>query len=133
MKCLPFAERIWHCPYIIIYYSDDGQLFGENYKEYGVIWLNGESWGEVEGFTNKITVNKTGDFPGWDKWKEDNKEGRKCHINISIMDNNVKLVTLFGGLKIENITEIEADKKIYVAISGDLCVIENINVNNILQ
>lgn len=128
MKCLPFAERIWHCPYVIIYYSDDGQLFGANYREYGVIRFNGESWGEVEGCANKITVDKTIDFPGWDQWKQDNKAGRKCNVSITLVDNCVVLKTASGGIDIENVTEIEADKKIYVALSGDQCVIENINV-----
>lgn len=128
MKCLPFAERIWHCPYVIIYYSDDGQLFGANYREYGVIRFNGESWGEVEGCANKITVDKTIDFLGWEQWKQDNKAGRKCYITINLVDNCVVLKTASGGIDIENVTEIEADKKIYVALSGDQCVIENINV-----
>jgi len=128
MKCLPFAERIWHCPCVIIYYSDDGQLFGANYREYGVIRFNGESWGEVEGCANKITVDKTIDFLGWEQWKQDNKAGRKCNVSITLVDNCVVLKTASGGIDIENVTEIEADKKIYVALSGDRCVIENINV-----
>lgn len=129
MKSLPFAERLWHCPYVIIYHSDDGQIFGANYREYGVIRFNGESWGEVEGCANKINVVKTTAFPGWDQWKQDNKTGRKCNVSIALADNCVVLKTASGGIDIENVTEIEADKKIYVALSGDQCVIENINAN----
>lgn len=106
----------------------DGQLFGANYREYGVIRFNGESLGEVEGCANKITVDKTIDFPGWDQWKQDNKAGRKCYITINLVGNCAVLKTASGGIDIEYVTEIEADKKIYVALSGDQCVIENINV-----
>lgn len=128
MKCLPFAERLWHCPYIIIYHSNDGEMYGADYREYGVIRLNGESWGEVEGLNNSISVDKTADFPGWDQWKQDNKDGRKCHISIQAKDNCVILKTVNGGISIENTTEIEPDKKLYAAISGDQCVIENIRL-----
>lgn len=133
MKSLPFAERMWHCPYIIIYHSEDAQIYGSNYREYGVIRFNGESWGEVKGLSNKITVEKTVEFPGWEQWKQDNKTGRKCHITITPKDNCVVLKTINGGVDIENVTQVESGKKLYVALSGDQCVIENINVSNILS
>ena len=40
---LPVASFIWHCPYIVIYSSDNGQVFGENYHEYALIKINGEA------------------------------------------------------------------------------------------
>lgn len=128
MKSLPFAERIWHCPYIIIYNSGNGQLYGTKYKEYGVVRFNGESWGEVEGLSNNIAVKKDETFPGWDQWKDDNKIGRKCQVTIKKIGNTVVTNTICGGIVIENTTEVESGKKLYVAISGDQCVIEDINV-----
>lgn len=41
------------------------------------------------------------------------------------------LNTVTGGISIENITEVEPDKKIYAALTGDQCVIENIRMKNV--
>lgn len=126
MKSLPFARLIWHCPFVEIFHSADGKRSGEDYKEYGVIGLNGESHGEVEYLSNHITVNKTEEFPGWDKWKQGNIDGRHCTVHLKKVGNAVVLETVNGGISIENITEIDVDETIYVSLSGDQCVIENI-------
>lgn len=127
MKSLPFARLVWHCPFVIIYHSADGKVFGPDYREYGVVRINGESWGEVKGLSNQITTEMTAEFPGWEQWKEDNKTGRICQFLLKKEDNHVTLQTSNGGIVIENLTETDPDKDIYIALSGDQCVIENIH------
>lgn len=129
MTSLPFARLIWHCPFFVIFHSDDGQVYGENYREYGVVRLNGESWSESDQCENYSITNKTADFPGWDQWKSDNIAGRQSSIMISKSDNQITLKTENGGIDIENTTIInDGNTDIYLAFTGDQCTVENIHV-----
>ena len=64
--------------------SGDKKPFGEDYREYALIRLDGENW-EAEGTAeNNLTVNMSDDFKGWDEWKEANRESgyrSECYHN----------------------------------------------------
>lgn len=67
---LPTASLVWHCSYIDIFHSSDGMIGSNDYTEYSLIRLDGENW-ESEGCSeNKLIVNKTEEFDGWDSWKK---------------------------------------------------------------
>ena len=132
MSSLPFARLIWHCPFFVIFHSDDGHVYGENYREYSVVRLNGESWSESDQCENYGTSNKTEEFPGWDQWKLDNIAGRNSKIIISKSGNQIVLKTVNGGIEIENTTIINDDNDdVYFAFSGDQCTVENIHYHRI--
>ena len=58
---LPVASLIWHCPYILLFYSDSGLVDGENYREYALIKMYGEN--EIrDDYAENTTVLK--DSPG---------------------------------------------------------------------
>lgn len=38
---LPTAWLVWHCPYIVIFTSEDGRVNGEKYKEYVLVRADG--------------------------------------------------------------------------------------------
>ncbi|MBR7040035.1 MAG: hypothetical protein IKI21_12440 [Oscillospiraceae bacterium] len=40
---LPSAELVWHCPYIVLFTSEDGRVGGPGYRELALLKLNGES------------------------------------------------------------------------------------------
>ncbi|MBO4325417.1 MAG: HD domain-containing protein, partial [Lachnospiraceae bacterium] len=44
---LPTARLIWHCPYIVLYWSENGEVKGSNAREYGLVRLDGEYWDGV--------------------------------------------------------------------------------------
>ncbi|MBO6214629.1 MAG: HD-GYP domain-containing protein, partial [Lachnospiraceae bacterium] len=50
---LPAAERVWHCPYILLYYSSDGKVSGDDYKEYVAVRINGEKEDSKEQAANE--------------------------------------------------------------------------------
>lgn len=85
---LPTARLVWHCPYFSIFSSDNGKVNGPDFREYGLLRLDGENWDSDDFGSNKITVNKTEQFTTWDDWKTINKEGFDCSItNIRIKDS----------------------------------------------
>lgn len=132
MKSLPFARLLWHCPFIVVYYSDDGQVYGPNYKEYGLVRFDGEGWSESEQSVNNSIVNKTEEFVGWDDWKQGNKDGRSSRVLVHKTNDGFIIKTSNGGIEIENTTTIyEEGDNVYIAISGDQCVIENIHIKDI--
>lgn len=131
MKSLPFARLLWHCPFIIIYHSVDGTVNGKEYAEYALIRLDGECLSESEHAVNKSNISKTEEFAGWNEWKRENIEGRHCTLSVHVKNNKFSLKTSNGGINIENETDIHENvKNIYIAITGDQSVIENINVKN---
>ena len=126
---LPTARLVWHCPYFIIFYSRNGKVNGPDFREYGLIRLDGENWASDDYATNKTIVNKTTEFINWDTWKENNKAGFDVSASFERSGNNVTLVTKNKGIEITNITKI-ADKpeKIYIALTGDQSALTNIRI-----
>ena len=55
---LPGADLVWHCPYVVIFYSDDGRVGGDNYVEYALIKMNGEGNGSNEAAMNRFSMKR---------------------------------------------------------------------------
>ena len=126
---LPSADLIWHCPYIVLFASDDGQVGGKNYTEYALIRLNGETRKTDEISQNVINVDKGADFVSWDKWKERNHKGYECQVNFRRLGGKITVTTVNAGISIENVTTImENVKDVYAAITGDQCAITDIRI-----
>lgn len=126
---LPDAHLVWHCPYIVLFYSDDMSVNGDNYREYTLIKLNGENEVNDELATNKFSMRKKEDFPGWDAWKDANKAGMECEVSVERKGKHIIITTENMGIRIENITVLKDDiDKIYVALTGDHCALTDIRV-----
>ena len=126
---LPSARLIWHCPYVMLFYSENQKIDGKNFKNLGLIRLDGENW-ESDKYTNiKITINKTQAFEGWDAWKEMNKKGFDSTVTFKRNGNQVIVITENGGISIRCVVTVEeAVPEIYAALTGDECAITNIRI-----
>ena len=128
---LPTARLVWHCPYITIYYSDNGQVDGPGFREFVLIRPDGENWESDEGAGNRIMVNMNNDFGGWDEWKKRNKKGMDYTFSLKKEGNKVTVNTLNLGLQVISITEIKDDTvdKLYLAITGDQVALTDIRIH----
>ncbi len=127
-KSLPTARLIWHCPYIVIYSSGDSKVFGENYKEYSLIRLDGEEMKIDDIAQNKLVVYND-EFIGWDGWKKNNKEGFDVKVSISREGNRIITSSDNFGLNIKNTTILPpGTDPVYAALTGDQCVLTNIRI-----
>ena len=125
---LPTARLIWHCPYILLYHSADGTRTAADYREIGLVRLDGEYW-EGSGVKNTMSVVKQDDFGGWEHWKEANRAGIDVSVSFVRHKNCVMVSTENLGLRIENTTEFpEGEEKVYVALTGDQCALTNIRI-----
>ena len=126
---LPSATLIWHCPYIVLFYSKDKKVFGEGYREYAMVKINGESDAVKEFAENKYTIEKNEKFPGWDSWKDLCKQGMECEVVLRKRGNTVTMFTENLGISIENTTTIKDETgEVYAAISGDQVAITDIRI-----
>ena len=126
---LPIANFVWHCPYIVIFSSDNGRLMGRNYIEYVTIKLNGEIDRKEDVADNNFIMKRKDTFLGWESWKEKNKEGFECEINLERKGNRIVTVTENQGVYLENTTTIRnMPDKVYVAITGDRCALTDIRI-----
>ncbi len=126
---LPTARLIWHCPFISIFTSEDGQVNGRGFREFALVRLDGETWEDKDdGIINELTVERRPDFLGWDAWKEENKKGFDCVVTFERKGNRLTLTTENRGIAIVNTTTLEAGRKVYVALTGDQCALTNIRV-----
>ncbi len=126
---LPTANLIWHCAYLVLFSSKDGKVYGEDYKEYALVRMDGEYWDSSEVASNKLVVNMQDDFEGWDEWKKANKKGLDYNVVIKQLGNEITVLTNNLGLFIKNITTIpNMPDKVYVALTGDQCAITNIRI-----
>ncbi|MCR5725770.1 MAG: diguanylate cyclase [Treponema sp.] len=126
---LPEANLVWHCPYIVLYYAEDGVAGGKGYREYACIKLNGEDNGSNAFAKNSFHMRRTDAFESWNAWKEANKAGFECRVEIERKGKYIELSTENLGISIENTTEIlEPKDAVYAALTGDLCAITDIRL-----
>lgn len=126
---LPEADLIWHVPYILLFYSDNGLVGGPDYRVYNMIKLNGEDEGDVEFAKNRFIMKKGQGFSGWETWKEKNKKGMECEVLLKKRGNTVILKTENLGISIEDTTTITDDRnKVYIALSGDQVALTDIRI-----
>lgn len=124
---LPTARLIWHCPYAVLFTSDDGKFRGNNYRELTVVRLDGEGWEDDEDAENHVYSNRLEGFTDWNRWKEQNKAGQDCELHYKIEWNSVVITAEYCGLFIRSVTALSFDvPKLYTALSGDQCAITNI-------
>ena len=115
---LPTARLVWHCPYFSIFSSGNSRINGPEFREYGLVRLDGETWDSDEFGSNKIMINKTEEFISWD-----------VSVTITRSGNTVTLTTSNAGIELTNITTVKDDpKEIYISLAGDQCAITNIRI-----
>ena len=128
-QSLPDANLIWHCPYIILYYSDDKEVHGKNYREYAMIKFDGETNNSNEFSENSFLMKKTEIFKSWEDWEAQNKIGYECQIDFAKSGNEVTFKTQNKGVYIQNTTKVrDGNKEIYVALSGDQVALTDIRI-----
>ncbi len=126
---LPTANRVWHCPFVILFHSDDKEMYGENYREFALIRLDGEEQPSDEAADNRLLVERQENFVGWESWKELNKKGFECTVYIQRSGRKIITDTENFGISIRNITTItDGTKDIYLSLSGDQCAITDIRI-----
>ena len=128
---LPTARLVWHTPFIVLFYSDDGKVNGINYREFALIRLDGENW-ETGGFAeNKILVNRSDEFSGWDDWRAFNRNGFESTVRFEKQDNTVTAYTENNGISIKNIMKVNGKADIiYMALTGDQVALTNIRLKD---
>ena len=128
---LPSGSFIWHCPYIVLFYSKDKKVFGEGYKEYAMIKINGEDDGSKEDADNMFFMEKEKDFKDWDFFKHACKQGIECRVDFKRKGNRIIMNTENLGIKISNTTILhEGNDDVYVAITGDQVALTDIRVKS---
>ena len=126
---LPSANLVWHCPYLLLYSSEDKQVMGRGYKEYALIRLDGEVQGGGNYAENKTEIDKGKDFTTWESWKKLNRKGFECTVSFTWIKNKIITETSNGGITITNITMLhDKNKEIYVAITGDQVALTDIRI-----
>lgn len=126
---LPTARLVWHCPYFSIFSSENGKVEGPEFREYGLVRLDGENWDSGEFGRNKITVNRYDEFTDWDAWKATNKAGFDVSVHLERDGSKVTLTTRNAGIDINNVTTVfDPSFDVYVALTGDQCAITNIHI-----
>ena len=129
-KSLPTARLIWHCPFICLFNSSNGDVKDKDYREFALIRIDGEVWETGDYASNDVVVSKNKNFDGWDKWKKLNKDGLDCHVTLKREGKVITVVTENGGILVKSTTTIRTDDdKVYVALTGDQCALTNINFN----
>ena len=125
---LPWANLIWHCPYIVLFSSDDGTVNGANYREFALIKLNGENADAPDSVQNRFHMKKKPDFPGWDAWKEINRKGMECEVLFDRKSSRVTVKTENLGIEIEYTAFINESETVYAALTGDQVALTDIRV-----
>ncbi len=126
-ESLPIADLVHHCPYLLLYSSDDGEVTGRNYQEFACIRLDGDDATYEGKAQNKLTVHKRSDFGGWDAWKEINKKGLDYEIRLSRRKNRIRMETENAGISIDCLTVVpEGTDCVYIALTGNLCALMDI-------
>ncbi len=128
-QSLPDANLVWHCPYVILYYSDDGKVYGKNYREYAMVKFDGEENGSNENAENSFMMKKTENFTNWEEWEALSKAGYESQVEFIKNGNEVTFITQNKGIYIQNTTKVKnGNKDIFVAFSGDQVALTDIRI-----
>ena len=129
-KNLPTARLIWHCPYCVLYSSDNGQVEGNNYMEYLLLRTDGETWTPIEEAENDLFVNKAA-FKGWDYWKQMNHDGFDCKVTFIRDGDVITATTENAGMYIVSRTTLKVPaEELYITVTGDQCAITGIKITD---
>ena len=128
-QSLPTAHLVWHCPYIRLFTSKNGRVDGDGFREFLLLRLDGEDWQSDSHTENDIHIDHTRLFPGWNAWKEQNKQGLDCTVTIRREGRCIRIETENLGIAIYSTTTVK-DKtdELYVALTGDQCALTNIHI-----
>ena len=128
---LPGANLVWHCPYVLLYSSDDGRVDGDNYREYALVKLNGEIEATEEYAHNNFRMLRQDSFPGWEQWKSIHLKGLDCEVHFETRGNHITLKTENLGISIENTTTLnEEGARVFAALTGDQVALTDIRLLN---
>ena len=128
---LPTARLVWHCPFVTIYSSGDKKVKGDNFKEYALVRFDGENWDSNDISDNRMIINQTDNFGGWDVWKEENKKGYDAVVKFQRKDNKIITTTENLGIFIKDTTLItDGNKELYAALTGDQVALTNIKIKH---
>ena len=128
-QSLPTAHLIWHCPFVMVFTSKNGRVGGEDYREFLLLRLDGENWESDAHVMNKVEISHTGAFVGWNTWKKKNREGLECRVSIQRKGNTITMATENLGIVIDSVTTVKDEvEELYVALTGDQCVLTNIRI-----
>lgn len=126
---LPTARLVWHCPYIQLFTSKNGRVDGDGFREFLLLRLDGEDWLSNKYTENEIRIDHTRLFPGWNAWKEKNKQGLDCTITIKRDGGRIHIETENLGIAIDSMTTIRDEvDDVYVALTGDQCALTDIRI-----
>ncbi len=129
-KSLPTARLIWHCPFISLFFSENGRADGTGYREFLLLRLDGENWESDTHAENEVHIDHTRNFPGWNIWKEKNKEGMDCTVRIRREGNRVMMETENLGIAVDSVTTVKDDvRNMYIALTGDQCALTEIRID----
>ncbi len=127
---LPTARLVWHCPYVCMFCSDNGQVTGRDFREYLLLRMDGENRESDEYTDSDVVVEQKSSFTGWKDWIEKNKQGYDCTVKIRRENNKVIMETENLGIMIHTVTTIRDNaREVYIALTGDQCAITNIRVS----
>lgn len=128
-KCLPTARLVWHCPFVVLFTSEDGTVNGKNYREFAFVRFDGECWDCDPACTLDQVVNQTSEFSGWDAWKKFNKHGYDSIAAFLRKDNKIIVSTMNAGIAIRMTAELhDVTDTVYAAFTGDQCALTNIRI-----
>lgn len=91
--------------------------------------LDGENWESDTHVSNVVEISHTGAFVGWNTWKVKNREGLDCRVCIQREGNIVTMTTENLGIVIASVTTVKDEvDELYVALTGDQCLLTNIRI-----
>ena len=126
---LPSAILVRHCPYVVLFSSENGEAEGEGYREYALIRLNGETLKTSLDAVNQIEVTKHSDHQNWDSWLAANKQGTECRLEAFRRGDRIIIRAFDEGIELVNTTTFrEVPGKLYIALTGERCALTDIRL-----
>ena len=126
---LPTARLVWHCPFIDIFTSSDGEVNGKNYRDLAFMRLDGECWECDPSSHANVLVTTNDSFDGWDAWKQFNKEGFDSKVTFAVNGNKIVVSTENAGIVLKNTIELTGvESTVYAALTGDQCALTDIRI-----
>lgn len=124
------ANRIWQSACLIFYSADDGEVDGKEYTELSVVKSTGYGWNVYPAIDDQETITRKDTFTTWDDWMADCKKGMTHNISVYRDGNIINAIidNIYLSVEIKVILPEDYKKDVYVAVTGDRCIIEDFQI-----
>lgn len=120
------ANKYWLTPLYVVFHSEDKEVNGAGYKEYGVIRSDNWYWDEHGDAEESNITQATASTADWGAWLAENVKGVDCTVTTQLYNGNALIGVSNGGVTATYAVPVDSSIINYLSLSGQSCTLSDL-------